>query len=84
MKWEMKPNFHWILYLIRVIYLINYRHLAPYDDTCHVRMHDGIHKDQLRIGLPPIHYRELILGVHPANERRCYKVTPSLIGWVQT
>ena len=26
----------------------------------------------------------LILGLHPANERRCYKVTPSLIGWVQT
>ena len=26
----------------------------------------------------------LILGLHPANERRCYKVTLSLIGWVQT
>ena len=26
----------------------------------------------------------LILGLHPANERRCYKVTPSLIGWPQT
>ena len=26
----------------------------------------------------------LILGLHPANERRCYKVTPSLIGWAQT
>ena len=26
----------------------------------------------------------LILGLHPANERRHYKVTPSLIGWVQT
>ena len=25
-----------------------------------------------------------ILGLHPANERRRYKVTPSLIGWVQT
>ena len=25
----------------------------------------------------------LILGLHPANERRRYKVTPSLIGWVQ-
>ena len=23
-------------------------------------------------------------GLHPANERRRYKVTPSLIGWVQT
>ena len=27
---------------------------------------------------------ELILGLHPANERRRYKVTPSLIGWAQT
>ena len=26
----------------------------------------------------------LILGVHPTNERRRYKVTPSLIVWVQT
>ena len=26
----------------------------------------------------------LILGLHPTNERRCYKVTPSLTGWVQT
>ena len=25
----------------------------------------------------------LILGLHPANERRCYFVTTSLIGWVQ-
>ena len=30
------------------------------------------------------HYTGLILGLHPANERRCYKVMPSLIGWVQT
>ena len=26
----------------------------------------------------------LILGLHPTNERRRYKVTPSLIGWAQT
>ena len=26
----------------------------------------------------------LILGLRPANERRRYKVTTSLIGWVQT
>ena len=25
----------------------------------------------------------MILGLHPANERRRYKVTPSLIGWAQ-
>ena len=26
----------------------------------------------------------LILSLHPANERRRYKVTPSPIGWAQT
>ena len=26
----------------------------------------------------------LILGLRPANERRRYKLTPSLIGWAQT
>ena len=26
----------------------------------------------------------LILGLRPANERRRYEVTPSLIGWAQT
>ena len=26
----------------------------------------------------------LILGLLSANGRRCYKVTPSLIGWAQT
>ena len=26
----------------------------------------------------------LILGLHPANDRRRYKVMPSLIGWAQT
>ena len=29
-------------------------------------------------------YPGLILGLRPANESRRYKVTPSLIGWVQT
>ena len=26
----------------------------------------------------------LILDLHPPNERRCYKVTPSLVCWAQT
>ena len=29
-------------------------------------------------------YARLIVGLCPANERRRYKVTPSLIGWAQT
>ena len=31
-----------------------------------------------------IYHPGLILGLRPANERRRYKVTPSLIGWAQT
>ena len=31
-----------------------------------------------------IEFSGLILGLRPPNERRCYKVTPSLIGWAQT
>ena len=27
---------------------------------------------------------DVILGLHPTNERRRYKVTPSHIGWAQT
>ena len=30
------------------------------------------------------HLSMLMLGLHPAIERRRYKVTPSLIGWAQT
>ena len=30
------------------------------------------------------HLTEPILGLRPANERRRYKVTPSLIGWAHT
>ena len=30
-----------------------------------------------------LYYTGLILGLHPANERRCYKLIPSLIGWAQ-
>ena len=30
------------------------------------------------------HDAKLILGLRPANERRCDKVTLSLIGWAQT
>ena len=28
--------------------------------------------------------QQVNIGLCPANERRCYKVTPSLIGWAQT
>ena len=33
---------------------------------------------------PNLFHSGLILGLRPANERRRYKVTPSLIGWAQT
>ena len=34
--------------------------------------------------LPHCKVAELILGLRPANERRRYFVTTSLIGWAQT
>ena len=33
---------------------------------------------------PKTNYRADSIGLHPANERRRYKVTPSLIDWMQT
>ena len=43
--------------------------------------------DQLRIVAILEEYKDnnsgLILGLHPANERRGYFVTTSLIGWVE-
>ena len=36
---------------------------------------------QHKISYQYIQYPGLILGVRSANERRHYKVTPSLIGW---
>ena len=33
---------------------------------------------------PELSNARLILGLCPANERRHYKITPSLIGWAQT
>ena len=44
----------------------------------------------INLSLAPVYtplyhmYTGLILGLRPANERRRYKVTPSLIGWAQT
>ena len=40
--------------------------------------------DAISFGFPHVRKPGLILGLHPANERCRYKVTPSLIGWVQT
>ena len=34
--------------------------------------------------IPLLHDTGMILGLHPANDRRPYKVTPYLIGWAQT
>ena len=37
-----------------------------------------------RSNLTPYSLTRLILCVHQANKRHRYKITPSLIGWVQT
>ena len=50
-----------------------YRHNTHKHMHAYVRAHKHTHI-----------YTGLILGLCPANERRRYKVTPSLIGWAQT
>ena len=49
-------------------------------DTCHVSFTPG----SIVAASWAIMSAGMILGFRPANERRGYKVTPSLIGWVQT
>ena len=44
-----------------------------------VELRAASHTPQLIVG-----NTGLILGLRPANGRRRYKVTPSLIGWAQT
>ena len=43
----------------------------------------GIHQN-IWLGVWYDNVAGLVLGLPPANERRLYKVTPSLIGWAQT
>ena len=38
----------------------------------------------ISLSYPIVAISGLILGLPPANERRRYKVTPSLIDWAQT
>ena len=54
-------------------------------------MDEGSHAWQFGDQMVPVDIRRfqcsiagLILGLRPANERRRYFVTPSLIGWAQT
>ena len=56
--------------------------LSQYKDFFHVR--DLHFKDNTALRPPYLYNARLIPGLHPANERRRYKVTPSLIGWAQT
>ena len=58
---------------IQIQILIHYTWCAKIKLTFWVGSHYQGYNDSIRI-----------LGLHPANERRHYKVTPSLIGWVQT
>ena len=57
---------------IQILYCIN----------CHPPRRFGI--NQISLQLYCVYHSGLILGLHPANERHRYKVTPSLIGWAQT
>ena len=51
---------------------------------CHYDMHGGALTDFVIDTKEWAYNTGLILGLHPASDRRRYKVTPSLIGWAQT
>ena len=64
--------------------------MSNYTPLCNldvIIIHAG-HRTNYRIWLANLASRhkkaELILDLRPANEKRRYKVTPSLIGWAQT
>ena len=85
-------NFHWL----QSICLTTCKHLIPWKYPRiipQLRFHFitdiQYHSYNLILNsfISPIpfsqHHSVPILGLHPTNERRCYTVTPSLIGWVQ-
>ena len=59
--------------------------MTPYRAYPSVRESDSgsDHRWEVIIDVVTCDMSGLILGLRPANERRRYKVTPSLIGWVQ-
>ena len=60
------------------------RVISGYGKTNKVYYCNVVHIYDTVLALLEIQITGLILGLHPANERRRYKVTPSLIGWAQS
>ena len=82
-------------YVPSIVLSRNFQELLPMTEVMsmqkvNVKGEDELICEQLSFWSPPFRSRietclsELILGLYPANERRRYKVTPSLIGWAQT
>ena len=74
-----------VLLLVHIIYM-QYYDIYQYATIANCQKiilsgHPTIH---LQRGDNPSMATGLILGLRPANERRRYKVTPSVIGWVQS
>ena len=65
---------------IDVVYLYDMTSVLYFVDLSFVWL--AIYRLQWRLSSYEI-YPWLILGLRPANERRCYFVTTSLIGWMQ-
>ena len=59
------------------IYLsIGKRNIVSANDKTNYMISSPMHENIATVGL--------ILGLHPANDRRRYNVTPFFIGWAQT
>ena len=76
------------LFVDVIALLVTYTEHVWFGFLCSMRKLVQNRMDTARIVLIPAQFSQvptmLILDLHPANERRRYKVTPSLIGLAQT
>ena len=74
----------WILLLAKVVYITNITSVLIEHVRGFEKWNDPGSRYIQVIEAEWRMYAGLILGLRPANERRRYKVTPSLIGWAPT
>ena len=85
LTYGIKMKLKWLLFaefgVLHVTYF--FCHLLHYVESCWNMLFKEMWHTDGAVG-SAVAITRLILGLCPANERRHYKVTPSLIGWAQT
>ena len=92
MLWRQLSNWHSLTSPLMIIKVVTLMTVSRQIMTCNYNISNMTQTPKLKttaiIHSPTVPSFEanagLILGLHPAHERRRYKVTPSLIGWAQT